>query len=34
MKKINVRFEKENDDETPDVLAKKLYTALNDAHVL
>ena len=33
-KEGGVRFEKENDDETPDVLAKKLYTALNDAHVL
>ncbi|MBR3244518.1 MAG: electron transfer flavoprotein subunit beta/FixA family protein [Parasporobacterium sp.] len=33
-KEGGVRFEKESDDDTPDVLAKKLYTALNEAHVL
>ncbi len=33
-KEGGVRFEKESDDDTADVLAKKLFTALNDAHVL
>ena len=33
-KEGGIRFSKESDDDTPDVLAKKLYTALKDAHVL
>ena len=33
-KEGGVRFEKVNDDDTPDVLAGKLYAALSEAHVL
>lgn len=33
-KEGGICFKKETDDDTPDALAKKLYTALNDAHVL
>ena len=33
-KEGGVRFEKESDDDKADVLAKKLFTALSDAHVL